>query len=47
MPVSPAVNRALAYETDAVIGELRALSALHARAGSDADYQVRDQWVNP
>jgi DNA adenine methylase len=41
------VYRALAYETDAVIAELRALSVLHARAGADAYYQVRDQWFNP
>jgi DNA adenine methylase len=39
--------RALADQTEAVIAELRKLSALHAREGAAAYYQVRDQLFNP
>ena len=41
------VYRAVAHDTDSVITELRALAALHARKGTDAYYQVRDQRFNP
>lgn len=41
------VYRAVAHDTDSVITELRALAARHARKGTDAYYQVRDQRFNP
>lgn len=41
------VYRAVAHDTDSVITELRELSALHARLGADAYYQVRDHRFNP
>jgi DNA adenine methylase len=41
------VYRSVAHDTDSVITELRELSALHARHGADAYYQVRDQRFNP
>jgi DNA adenine methylase len=41
------VYRALAHDADSVIAELRQLSALHARAGTAAYYQVRDRHFNP
>jgi len=41
------VYQALAGETEAVIAELRALAALHARDGAAAYYQVRDHLFNP
>lgn len=41
------VYRAVAHDTDSVITELRELSALHARHGADAYYQVRDHRFNP
>jgi DNA adenine methylase len=41
------VYRAVAHDTDSVITELRRLSALHARNGADAYYQVRDRRFNP
>lgn len=39
--------RAVAHQTDSVIAELRELSALHARDGAAAYYQVRDRRFNP
>jgi DNA adenine methylase len=41
------VYRALAHDADSVIAELRKLSALHARDGAEAYYQVRDRRFNP
>src|SRR4029450_7351891 len=41
------VYQAVAHDTDSVITELRALAARHARKGTDAYYQVRDQRFNP
>ena len=41
------VYRAVAHDTDSVITELRALAVRHARKGTDAYYQVRDQRFNP
>jgi DNA adenine methylase len=41
------VYRAIARDADAVIAELKALSALHARDGEAAYYDVRDQRFNP
>lgn len=41
------VYRAIAHDADSVIAELRKLSALHARDGAAAYYQVRDRHFNP
>jgi DNA adenine methylase len=41
------VYQALARDAEAVIAELRALAALHARDGAAAYYQVRDHLFNP
>jgi DNA adenine methylase len=41
------VYRAVAHDADSVIEELRKLSALHAREGAAAYYQVRDRRFNP
>lgn len=41
------VYRAVAHEADEVIAELRRLSAMHARDGEAAYYQVRDRLFNP
>jgi DNA adenine methylase len=41
------VYRTVARETDAVIAELRELSARHARDGEAAYYEVRDRLFNP
>ena len=41
------VYRAVAHEADEVIVELRRLSAMHARDGEAAYYQVRDRLFNP
>ena len=41
------VYRAVAQDPEAVIAELRALSAMHAQDGAAAYYQIRDRLFNP